>query len=178
MSQQVSISKSDVVTLSNALTQLGDNPGGSIGFAYSMAKNKIVLKPEIEAIQEASRAPQGYLDFEGARIELCEKYAEKGPDGRPVRTERGYQIEAQRAVFENAIESLRVVHKADIEAYDTWAKGMETFMKEEITITLVKLNLSDFPTGVTPNQLAALWPILNDDDVPEPATVPADTPMQ
>ncbi len=168
--KEQTMARTEVVGMNVALTELGELKEGGIKFAYALARNKTFIKDEIEAIEKASTAPEKFLEYEQKRIQLCTEHCDKKADGSPSVTPQGvFVIRENRTTFDDALEVLREECKEELDVYEEWKDGLETFMKEQVPVKVHRVKLTEFPAeSITPNQLERLMPMILDgvDDPP------------
>ena len=144
-----------------------------IRYAYGIAKNRGVLRPEIEALEEARKPPESYEAFERERLDLCRNYAKRNPEtGEPLTYDEGKRFAidpSKQEEFEAHAKKLREKHQEAVGEYEGILKDFEEFLDEEVTAPAwhpVALDL--FPADTTPRTLETLAPIIRPprDDAP------------
>ena len=74
------IKRKDLLRLHNVIISL-EGEKYSVKFSYFLAKNKVIMRDEIEALEEVSKVSEEFQAFESRRIEIAEKHADKNEDG-------------------------------------------------------------------------------------------------
>jgi pyruvate-formate lyase len=156
---QIKKTREEFLNLYQTLSQLGNLKG--VKFAYIIAKNKEVIKPELVAIQEAGKMKDNYKEYDKERVELNEKYALKEKDGKPVIKDENYQIK-DKETFEKALKELQEKHKEAIDEREAQIKEVNDLVKEEIEMDLKTLPLAIVPEDITVRQMESLSIIITE----------------
>jgi len=156
---QIKKTREEFLNLYQVLSQLGNLKG--VKFAYTIAKNKEAIKPELVAIQEAGQTKDNYKEFEKERVGLNEKYALKDEKGQPVIKGDNYQIE-DKETYDKAYNELIEKHKEAIDERDAQIKEVNELVKEEIEMDLKTLPLSLVPEDITVKQMESLSIIITE----------------
>jgi hypothetical protein len=84
-------------------------PPNYVKFGYAVAKNRRIVKAELDSSNEA------LLAFEKARAALCEEFASKGPDGTPLVSAQSTYIipPPKRAEFDSRFLALRKEYRVE-----------------------------------------------------------------
>jgi len=151
--------KSDVMKLWSLFNSLGDTKG-SIKFIYFIAKNKQILKSEIESLQEVSKlsvSPR-FLEYDEKRVKLNEKYCDKDDNGNPIIVDNMYSLSKENSkVVNKEIEELKKEYKNEIDIYIESQKELNRFLESEVELNLEKIMLTDLGSNlITGNQLSML----------------------
>jgi len=155
--------KNEIFSLYNALQTLGDLKG--VKFAYAIARNINICKPEVEALQEALKGSDEFLEFEAKRVELAKEYSKKDENGKPL-SERGAFVMADEDKFNKKLEELKNskeykdVTKIREEQVESWEKLLE----EESSLKLYSVALESVPEELTVRQMTAIADLVNEDD--------------
>lgn len=89
MQKQINIQNKDVISFYEALDGAKQLAGPK--FAYAVFRNINNLKPVVESLSKASLKPKND-EYEKKRLELCEFYADKDENGKPVIKNNTFQI--------------------------------------------------------------------------------------
>ena len=126
-----------LLNLWHALNKL-EGQKHDVRFSYFLAKNKVALKTEIEALDEAQKPNAAFIEFENKRIDLAKKYSDKDVTGNPKIHNGQYVIFDQKDEFDEEIKNLREKFKAAIESREAQVEGrpfsFDMVKKEEIKI--------------------------------------------
>jgi hypothetical protein len=154
--------KQELLNLFNGLQDVSNLPGAK--WAYAVARNVTKLKPEVEALQKAYQADEKFLEYENKRLKLAQKHAVK-KDGKPqtidIAGHKEYLV-TDESKFNIEFEKLKKEYK---EALDTRKKQVEDFneiLTEEVEVDLYLINHDYIPEGITPAQLTAIMPIVDE----------------
>lgn len=167
------ITRSALVDLANSLETLDRYKSQrDIKCVYALAKNRSLLKTEIAAIGEASRPYPDFLEYDEARVSLCERLCIRANDN-PIIINREYQIlPEKKEEFEKDLDALNEKYKEARDRRDTQLSEIKKFLDEEIEIELHNMHLSWLPKAVTDEEIknssriiGTLLPILVEDCV-------------
>jgi len=123
----------------------------STKFSYFLTKNKISCRDEIEALDEARKPDQKFLDFELERVKIAQEYSDKNPDGSPVIRNGAFIILSENQdKFDKELTKLRKVSKTTIEDRDKQIEEFERIINEETDFNGFKIKLSELPTQIEP----------------------------
>ena len=137
----------------------------SVKFHYILAKNKRLIKPEIESLQEAQQPPEDYMKYDKIRQDLCKVMAEKDDQGNPKVVNNEYvMIEETKEEFDKKIEELKIEHKETIDKMDEQKAQFEILIKEDIDIDLVHIPFSVLPESIIGNDVDMLFDIIDEDN--------------
>jgi len=156
------MNKQDILDLYNGLQAVSNLPGAK--WAYAVARNITKLRPEIEALQKAFTAGKEFLDYNKKRMDLAKKYAVK-VDGKPKTIKVGsteeYLIDDE-AKFNRELDKLKKKYKKAIEERQKEVDDFNEILKEEIEIDLYMINSDYIPEGITPAQVSAIMPVIDE----------------
>jgi hypothetical protein len=140
------MTKGDNINLFTHLNKLGKFTG--VKFAYAVAKNLALLKPEYEALIMSVVSTEEYNKYDKERVELAERHAKKDENGKAISKDNKYELEDEKA-FEAEFETLKDTHKEAIEARRAQIEEQNELLKTESTITLYKVKLEDLPKDIS-----------------------------
>lgn len=156
------MTKQEVVDLWNVLNDLSSLKG-PVKFGYAVSKNKRLLQPEVQAIQEATRPKAEFMEFEKARLKLAEKYCERDKDGKPKMVKVGTQTHytfsnLNRPLFEAELHILGQQHQEVLESKAAQDKEVQEFLlSKSDKIKLHSVRLEDCPAdGISADQIDVL----------------------
>lgn len=122
-------------------------------FNYAAAKNLRMVKSEIEDMQKTIEADGKMIEYEKARVELCQKYAKK-ENGNPVIIRGAFQIEEDKMdEFNVEIEELKKAYSSTLELHRKRVDGYNVAMTEMVDINFHKVRLEDMPADLKPGDL-------------------------
>jgi len=153
--------KQDLKPLYESLEKVSGKKG--VKFAYAVAKNKKLLKDEIDAIEEAKKVDK-YTEFEIKWNQLKLEYCDKDKTGNP-------KIESWRIFFnglskkkadeyKNKWEELEKEYEWAIKEFQEKEKEVQDILKEEIKIELHKVKEEDLPEDLSASELEGIFEII------------------
>jgi len=142
--------RSDLMTLASELATLSSRDLGSIKGSYAVAKNIKIIAEDVKTIEELKEKIT--KDFETARTAICELHAEKDENGT-AKVENDNYVGLPNEAFNNDLQALIADHQPKIDEFNS-------FLKEEIDISLFKVGIEHFPASLTPMQVMTLMPII------------------
>jgi len=164
------LTKADNISLYQTLNskELNSLPGAK--FAYAISKNLSILKPEIEALQEALKSSEVYKKFDDARIELAKSLAKKDEKGEAIiitNEDKTTHYDVDEKEFNKAFESLKLEHKEAVEEREKQIAEQNELLKAESNLVLYKVALNDIPNAITGEQMRAISEIVSE-EIPSP----------
>lgn len=176
---KVSLKNSQWVELFNAIEGMG-TVEGKAKFTYALAKNRSILKPHIDAIQEAANAFQKTARFKEYQVKSDNMLREFGvrDDGSPnIREFEGGRLNrvvpvAKQGAFVTAQEKLREEFKDLFEMMELSGKDLESVLRELVTLDVRTVKFSDLPTEIPQRFMNAFFElVVEEDGVPAGETV-------
>jgi hypothetical protein len=119
-----------------------------VRFSYFLAKNKVALKPEIEAFEEAQKPQDDYIQFETKRVELAQTYADKDANGSPKVHNGQFVIFDKRDEFDAEIKKLKTKFKKAIDARNTQLEEYAKMLDEPVELELSKIKFRQLPPQI------------------------------
>lgn len=172
---KVTLKNSQWVELFNAIESMG-TVQGKAKFTYALAKNRAILKPHVEAIQEAANTFQKtdrFKEYQAKNDNMLREFGVKD-DGSPnVREFEGGRLNrvvpvAKQGAFVIAQEKLREEFKDLFEMMELGGKDLELVLKEEVTLDVRTVKFSDLPSDIPQRFMNAFFEL-----VEEESSVPA-----
>lgn len=155
------LNKAEARDLFLNLNKLGDKKGAK--FSYAIARNLILLKPEMEALDKAMTPVAEFLEIDNKRVELVKKFAKKNDKNELVlKNNNEYELEDSEA-FNKEFEALKKDNK---EVFDARAKQVEEYielLKMESDTKLYKVSLHTVPEDITVTEMFNLREIISED---------------
>ena len=141
--------KSDILKVYSALEQLskGSYP---VKFSYFIAKNKRVLKDEIELLKEFSMPNEKYKEYDTRRAELAKSLADNDQAGNPIIQNNSYIITKHKDRFNKKLELLKKEYEDVINEFDKKFRQYKELLNEEIEFNGHAIKLDDLPELVEP----------------------------
>lgn len=158
----------DVFQIYNTLKSLDDAKfDANIKFKYAIARNKKILQPIVESLQEIIQPSEELKKFEPERVELCRKYADKDEEGSPKFIEDRFIIIENREEFNKELEELREKYKEEMDKQEEKNKEFIELLKEDCKeeINFFKIDLTYFPDIelLTTGMIENLLPIIKEE---------------
>ena len=155
--------KRELFALFTGLRVLGNLKG--VRFAYAVAKNTNIIKPEIEALQEALKGSDEFLEFEKQRVELAKKHAKKDENGKPL-SEGGSFVMENEDKFNVLLEKLKYSSKfkSVTKEREDQLKNWEKLMDEESELVLYSIALDSVPEEITTEQMVVISELITEDE--------------
>ncbi len=150
------ITKEKAVDLFNSLNDVGSLQG--VKFAYAIARNINILKPEVEAIQKAIEPNNDFKEYNEKRVELAEKYSVK-VDGK-AKVENGQYVLENEDDFKKEFKLLKDKYKSVIDARQRQQDEFEEMIKEEFEIELFTLPVEYIPENISTDQMEGILSIV------------------
>ena len=151
--------KQDALNLYNSLDKLGDLTG--VKFAYGISKNINILKPEVDALQEASKPSDEFTAYEKLREELLKKHAKKDKDDKPVIVDNSYVLADQKG-FDVGFKKIQKEHKKAIDDRQAQVDEVEKLLKEKVEVKLHMIKTEDVPENISTAQFHSISDLIED----------------
>ena len=153
------MTKRELLNLYISLNKLGHLQG--VKFAYGIAKNINILRPEVEAIQKAQDAAPEYIKFDQERIDLAQSMANKDEKGNPETNGMSYAI-TLREDFDREFKKLQDKYDEAIKDREKQMGEYEELLKEEVEVKLYKIKLSELPEAITTEEVNKIFNIIEE----------------
>lgn len=145
--------------LSQGIEACGELKG--VKFAYALAKNKALLKTELETLQTAITPSEKYMSYEKARVALCEVHAEKDEKDKPKMEGNEYVI-TDRKKFDKELEKLQEEHKEVITEREGQVKEFNELLEKESDYKPFMIEYSDVPEDISSKQMSGIVSIVKE----------------
>lgn len=136
---------------------------------FDLVKNRALLKPIVDAVDEVSKKSDNYLEFEKENSELCIKHCDKDEKNQPITTPIAggirFSMEKNKEEFERDFLVLKEKFKEAIETQEKRLKQMEELLDGKEEISLIKVKLTDLAAaveGMDTATLEALSPLIEE----------------
>lgn len=139
------IKRKDLVTVWAVLESLR-TAKTNIRTTYTIAKNRNLVQPEMEAIQAATKLDGSLLQYEQARVKLCQDLAVKDANGNPLTENSSFVFDEKGKIeFEAKLKELQTEMPEALEQAKEQDKQLEGLMDETVEIALLSFQLSILP---------------------------------
>jgi len=150
------LTKRDLLKLYNGIIAM-EGRAYSVKFSYFIAKNKVALRDEISALEEARKPSDEYRSFDTKRAKLAQKYADKNEDGSAKIHENSFVITKNVDKFQSEIKKLREKNKKYITEFEKQMVDFEELLDTEATLeNTSKIVFKDIPQSIEPSILEVL----------------------
>ena len=149
----------DILKLLQGLNQISNYPGTK--FAYCVAKNMNIIKPELESLNKAVEQTKEFKEYENKRIELAIKYAKKDSKGDPTIANNEYVLEDKKG-FDKQIKELQKGYDKAIKEREKQFEEYNKLLEEDVDIKLYQIELDNLPKEITPQQMSAILSIVKE----------------
>ena len=147
--------KVDLLNLWHCLENLKQKKK-NVTFSYFIAKNKMIIKEEANALSEAQEASEAFKAYDLKRAEAAEKMSEKDAKGQPIVRNNQYVIEKKMKQFEKEVEKLKKEFKTVIDDRVAQVEAFKKLLDEEIEFTGYPISLTDLPDDIEPAVMECL----------------------
>lgn len=161
----IQLTKKQVVGLYQSLLEVGKLRG--VKFAYAVAKNTLILEPEVVAIQKMYNESKGFEEYNKKRIQIAEKYAIKENGKSKKYMKDGvemYEI-GDNVKFTEEIKSLQAEYEPAIKERELQIQEIDKEMEKTITVDLQMIHISDVPNEIESRQMTNIFIIISDKKV-------------
>lgn len=163
----INMKNRDLFELQRQLEAVKDLEG--VKFSFVCARNKRTITPVIEALEEASKPKEAFVEFETERGELLKKYAKKDENGEPVTiqlNENSVQYDIEDVdKLNKAVEKLKKKHAEAITERENQIAEYEKLLDDEFDVdSLSRMDTDILPKGITLGQILTLRRLLDFED--------------
>jgi len=145
----------DMITLFQQLTTL-EGRKFSVKFSYFVAKNKVMIKEEYGALDEARKPDPIYTEYDSKRAKLAHELSDKDVNGQPKIENGNFVIIENFEKFKKSLDELKEQYAEAIKEQEQRVKDFEALLDEEIEYKGPKIDLKDIPEQVEPSVLEIL----------------------
>ena len=118
----------------------------NIRTTYTIAKNRNLIQPEMEAIKEATNMSGSLQAYEQKRLELCNTYCEKDPNGNPIIDSGNFMFQSdKRREFEMKLVELQNSMPEAMDQARAQDIQVQALLNDPIEIPLIPFQLSQLP---------------------------------
>jgi hypothetical protein len=147
--------KKDLISLYNALKKV-EGKQFSVKFSYFVAKNKVLLKDEITALEEAAKPNPKFLEFDEKRVKLASDMADRDENGKPKVQNNSFTITEKFNKFREELDALRKKYNQDIIDQEKSVKEFEDILNEDFNYKGTKIDFKNIPDEIEPSFLEIL----------------------
>jgi len=147
--------KRDLISLYNAFIKVEGKPF-SVKFSYFVAKNKVLLKDEITALEEAGKPDPKFSEFDAERVKLASDVADRDENGRPKVQNNNFTITEKVDEFRKGLDALREKYSKTIIDQEKSVKEFEDILNEDFNYKGTKIDFKNIPDEIEPSFLEIL----------------------
>lgn len=147
-----------ILNLVETLSQL-DLPGAK--FAYGVSRNIHILKPHVQALQEARKASPDFMQYDKERAGLAKKYSKKDEKGKPVIVGTEYVLE-DRESFDKDFAELQQKYSEAIQKREQQMREFAELADKDVEVELYKIKLADVPQEITTAQMNDIYELIEE----------------
>lgn len=122
-------------------------------FSYFLAKNKSIIKKEVEILKELQKPSDGYNSFDKKRIMLAQDLAERVPGtDEPLIKNNAYIMGENKKKFEKELWGLKDVFKTVIKEFEKQVSDFKDILKEDFDFDNgYKIKIDNLPEYIEPH---------------------------
>ena len=129
----------------------------NVKFSYFVAKNKISIKGEFEALNEAQEAPETFKLYDTKRADLAAELADRIPETEEPMTKNGqYVIELNKKKFDKQLDKLKEDYGEVIKQREEQVESFKELLDEETEFKGHKIKFGDIPDTIEPSVMEVL----------------------
>jgi len=148
--------KRDLLNLWQILEGL-KNKKQNVKFSYFVAKNRLAIKGEVDALNEAQEASEEFKLYDAKRAELAASSADRTADtGQPMTSNGQYVIREKKEEFEKQLAELKEQYKTAIEDRQKQLVGFKELLEETVDFKGHSIKLDNLPPDIEPTILECL----------------------
>jgi hypothetical protein len=151
----MNIKKNELINVWQVLNKLS-GISGNAKWAYTIAKNKLLLKDEVKAIEEALAPDEEYKQYEQKRLSLCQELADKDSNDKPIIENNIYVMTKNKELFEEKMLKLNNDNLEIIKRRMDFVSQIDEILKEEIDIPFYVIELKDIPDGINAVEMESI----------------------
>jgi len=163
---EITITRRELLELWNGLPLLANLKGFKLG--YAVARTKIKLRPEVEALDESIKPGEEFKEFEAKRMELCNKHAQKDPKGKAITENSQFVFGDNMEAFQKEMIPLNQEYEQVIKDQMQKVEDYNSALKDMITVEVHTVTEADISTDPEPTvaQMEVLYHLLQEVAVP------------
>jgi len=129
----------------------------NVKFSYFVAKNKLAIKGEFDALNEAQDASEAFKLYDTKRAELAAGMADKIPGtDQPMTANGQYVIKEKKDDFEKSLDELKEQYKTVIEDRQKQLDAFKELLDEETEFKGHAIKLENLPGDIEPTIIEGL----------------------
>jgi len=124
----------------------------SVKFSYFVAKNKIKIKDEVDALNEVQQISDEFKLYDKERADLAAKMADRkeGTD-KPIIDNNQYIITKNKEKFDTELNNLKIRYSKTIKKREDQISNLNDILEETIEFKGYKIRLENIPETIEPS---------------------------
>jgi len=136
-----------IVNLWKTIEKL-ENVKMTTDFVWFLTKNKVAVKSEIKALDEAQKPSAIFLEYENKRVETAQRLSDKDITGNPRIQNGQYVIYEHKEEFEIEMKSLKQKFKDAIAEREKQLEEYTKLLERDIELNLVTIDFDKLPNTI------------------------------
>lgn len=130
---------------------------------YALARNKAILKNELEILEKTFVPSEKFLAYESERASLLQELSDKDEKGSPKIVNNEYVLSpANVSIFKESLDKLKITYEKEIKEREEQVAKFNSLLEEPISFILHKIRLEDIPQDINQNQMNLLLPLIEE----------------
>jgi len=147
----MNMKKGDLLNLWYVLEGMKHQKQG-VKFSYFVAKNKLAIKGEVEALDAAREVSEAFKAYDTKRAALAAEMADKLPGVGTPMTENGqYVIKERKEEFDKALSELKEQFARPIAEREEQIATFNELLDEKVEFKNYKIKFGDIPSSIEPS---------------------------
>jgi hypothetical protein len=117
-------------------------------FSYFMAKNKMAIKNEVDALNLAQEPSELFKEYDVKRAEIAQKYADKDANGVAMTKNNQYVIVENKKKFDTELTKLKKKYQKAIDEREEQARSFGKLLAEEVEFDGYQIALEFLPDDI------------------------------
>ena len=139
----------------------------STHFSYGLSRNKAILLPEVQPIQESAKPSEKYLEFEKKRNDLLEELSDRDEEGAVMHNvnengQKYYKITERKEEFDAAVAKLMEEYKETIDEFNKQEEEINKILEQTTEVNFYKMSLDVLPPDLPYNIVEVLDPLIKE----------------
>lgn len=159
----VTMKNKELITLWNSLFEFSEKKGTS--FAYAITKTRSNIEGRIDELMKLQVPSRKYVEYDGKRVALCAKYADKNEDGSAKQERNNYIVIENKVIFDEEMGKLNEEYKEARVEFEQRAMEFSKILQEDVTVKIHQIRIEDFPGDMTSTEMEVLLPLVRDESL-------------
>lgn len=173
IARKIKITREELCNIFTAVNAMLAMDNLSVQLAYSLSRNKQLMKGEVETLAEQENAmiDSKFKEYEQKRLALAEECADRDPNDLPLIRGDSYQITGENKLrFDKEFKELSDEYKKIIDKRKKDMEAYADFMKEKITVSIYDVKFSEINklAGIKGDIVDGIFPLIVEDKTTAP----------